>query len=195
MKDHDKTALLLIDIQNDYFPGGKMELTGAETAARQAAKLLQCWRDRQLPVFHVAHESVRPGAGFFLPGTAGQEIHPLVLPRPEETVITKNFPNSFLKTPLLEMLRAQGVHHLVIVGMMTHMCVDATVRAAKDLGFHCTLVHDATATRDLAFAGSTTPAAQVQTAFIAALSAVCDGVFAAEEIACEGATPPCRPAP
>lgn len=195
MKEEDKTVLLLIDIQNDYFPGGKMELAGAETAASQAAKLLQYWRDRQLPVVHVAHESVRPGAGFFLPGTAGQEIHPLVLPRPGETVITKNFPNSFLKTPLLEVLRARKVHRLVIAGMMTHMCVDATVRAAKDLGFHCTLVHDATATRDIAFAGNTSPAAQVQTAFIAALSAICDGVFAAEEIACEGTTPPCRPAP
>lgn len=194
MKEEDKTALLLIDIQNDYFPGGKMELDGAETAARQAAKLLQCWRDRLLPVVHIAHEAVRPGAGFFLPGTAGQKIHPLVLPRPEEKVITKNFPNSFLKTPLLEMLRALEVHRLVIAGMMTHMCVDATVRAAKDLGFHCTLVHDATATRDLAFAGSTTPAAQVQTALIAALSAVCDGVLATEEIVCEGTTPPCRPA-
>lgn len=194
MKDHDKTALLLIDMQNDYFPDGKMELAEAETAARQAAKLLQCWRDRQLPVVHVAHESVRPGAGFFLPGTAGQKIHQLVTPRPEEPVITKNFPNSFLKTPLLELLRALEVHRLVIGGMMTHMCVDATVRAAKDLGFHCTLVHDATATRDLAFAGNTAPAAQVQTAFIAALSAVCDGVCAAEEIACEITTPPCRPA-
>ena len=195
MKDQDKAALLLIDIQNDYFPGGKMELAGAEAAASQAAKLLQCWRDRQLPVVHVAHESARPGAGFFLPGTAGQKIHPLVWPRPEEPVITKNFPNSFLNTPLLEVLRAQEVHRLVIAGMMTHMCVDATVRAAKDLGFHCTLIHDATATKDLTFAGMKAQAAQVQTAFIAALSAICDAVFAADEIACEETTPPCRPAP
>lgn len=178
----DKTALLLIDIQNDYFPGGKMELVGAEPAGRQAAKVLQWFRDRQLPVIHVAHEAVRPNASFFLPGTPGQKIHTLVLPRPEETVITKNFPNSFLKTTLLEVLRAQGISCLVMAGMMTHMCIDSTARAAKDLGFHCTLAHDATATRDLVFAGWKTPAAMVQSAFIAALSGLCDAVVSTGEL-------------
>jgi nicotinamidase-related amidase len=181
----DSPALLLIDIQKDYFPGGKMELNGAEEAARQAAKILQCFRSRRLPIVHIAHEAARPGATFFLPGTEGREIHSLVHPRAGEPVVTKNFPNSFLGTPLLEILRQQAVSRLVIVGMMTHMCVDATARAAKDLGLHCTLVHDATATRDLAFTGNPVPAAQVQTAFIAALSAVCDRTLTANECICE----------
>lgn len=181
----DTPALLLIDIQNDYFPGGEMELNCAETAASQAAKVLQYFRDRRLPIVHIAHEGVRAGATFFLPGTEGQKIHPLVQPRTGESVLTKNFPNSFLGTPLLDHLRRLAVSRLVVVGMMTHMCVDATVRAAKDQGLHCTLVHDATATRDLAFAGNPVPAAQVQTAFIAALSAVCDASLSADECICK----------
>lgn len=181
----DTPALLLIDIQNDYFPGGKMELRGAEAAARQAAKVLQCFRDRGLPIVHIAHEAVQADATFFLPGTEGQKIHPLVHPRTGEPVVTKNFPNGFLGTPLLEILRRQAVNRLMVVGMMTHMCVDATARAAKDLGLHCTLIHDATATRDLAFAGNPVPAAQVQTAFLAALSAICDATLSADESICE----------
>ncbi|KJR97259.1 MAG: isochorismatase [Desulfobulbaceae bacterium BRH_c16a] len=175
-------ALLLIDIQNDYFPGGKMELAGAEEAARQAGAVLQCCREKRLPIVHIAHEAVQAGAGFFLPGTHGRKIHQLVLPDREETVIIKNFPNSFLNTPLLTELRSREVCQLIIVGMMTHMCVDATTRAAKDLGFHCILIHDATATKDLAFAGKSIAAAQVRTAFTAALSAICDETLSADEV-------------
>ncbi len=175
-------ALLLIDIQNDYFPGGRMELTGAAEAAEKSANILNYFRNNQLPVVHIAHESVREGATFFLPGTEGQQIHPLVAPQEEETVITKNFPNSFLQTSLPETLRQLAVNRLVIAGMMTHMCVDATTRAAKDLGYFCTLVHDATATKDLAFAGKSASAAQVQTAFIAALTGICDEVRSTAEL-------------
>lgn len=172
----NRLALVLIDLQNDYFPDGKMELTGALKAAQNASKILHFFRANQLPIVHIAHESVQKGATFFLPGTEGRKIHPLVFPRQDETVITKNYPNSFLKTSLLETLQQQEADHLIIVGMMTHMCVDSTTRAAKDLGFACTLVHDATATRDLAFAGTTVPAGQVQAAFVAALTNICDAV-------------------
>jgi len=176
------TALLLIDIQNDYFPGGAMPLQGSERAAENAAALLRCARRHKRSVFHIAHESVRPGASFFLPATPGQAIHQLVEPEGEETVIVKHYPNSFLKTGLEDSLRQQGITHLLIAGMMTHMCVDATVRAAKDLGFDCTLAHDATATRALAFGNATAMAEQVQTAFIAALSGICDRIISTEAI-------------
>lgn len=175
------TALLLIDIQNDYFPGGKMELNGAREAALQAAAVLQGFRACRLPVIHVAHESAREGATFFLPGTKGQRIHDLVLPGDGEQVVTKHFPNSFHRTSLADLLGRLGVGELLIAGMMTHMCVDATLRAAKDLGFVCRLVHDATATRALSFGGVQVAAAQVQAAFIAALASICDGVVEAEE--------------
>jgi nicotinamidase-related amidase len=124
------------------------------------------------PVYHVQHLSTRPSTTFFLPNTAGIEIHPSVAPLPGEPVITKHFPNSFRETDLLERLKADGVSHLLVCGMMTSMCVDATVRAAFDLGFACTVVQDACATRDLTHDGETIPARQVHGAFLAALGAV-----------------------
>ncbi len=167
-------ALLLIDIQNDYFPGGRMELVGSEAAGKNAGSVLAAFREKKLPVFHVQHISTRPGATFFLPDTDGVNSHASVAPLVDETVITKNYPNSFYQTNLLQQLRDKNIASLTVVGMMTHMCVDTTVRAAFDLGFNCTLAHDACATRDLAFDGQTVSAHQVQTAFMAALN----GTFA-----------------
>ncbi len=168
------TALLLVDIQNDYFPGGAMELRGSLAAGKNAALLLERGREQGVPVFHVRHESVRPGASFFLPGTPGTGIHDFVAPRAGEAVVTKHVPNSFHGTGLHDMLSGAGVDRLVITGMMTHLCIDTTVRAAADLGYRCVLASDACATRDLAWEGRTVRAADVQAAFLAALS----GTFA-----------------
>lgn len=169
------TALLLIDIQNDYFPGGAMALVGQDAAAAQAARLLASFRAKALPVFHVQHLATKPGATFFVPGTTGAEIHASVAPASGETLVTKNFPSAFRGTTLHEALRAAKVDKLVVAGMMTHMCVDTTVRAAADLGYGCSLAADACATKDLAFGGEQVGAAQVQLAYLAALN----GSFAA----------------
>ncbi len=169
-----KQALVLVDIQNDYFPGGAMELVGSTAAADKAAALLAGFRRRGLPIVHVQHVSTRKGATFFLPDTPGVRIHEAVTPAVGEAVITKHFPNAFRDTPLNEQLRSRDVGQLVIAGMMTHMCIDTTTRAAFDLGFQCTLAHDACATRALSFAGHSITAEAVQSAFLAAL----DGLFA-----------------
>jgi nicotinamidase-related amidase len=175
------TALLVIDIQNDYFPGGKMELEGAVEAAEKAADLLTCFREKKLPIIHIQHESVKKGATFFLPETDGQKINDRVRPRENETIIVKNFPNSFIQTRLNEMLEDKKIKDLVITGMMTFMCVDATTRAATDMGFHCTLIDDATASRALTFKGQHVTADQVKVAFLSALAMVCDRVISSEE--------------
>ena len=164
------TALLIIDIQNDYFPGGAMELEGADAAGAKAGAALEKFRKNGNPVIHVRHLSVRPGSTFFLPGTKGAEIHPSVSPRGVETVIEKNFPNSFRGTRLEQTLKDSGVKNLVVAGMMTHMCVDATVRHAADLGYKITLLGDACATRAQSYAGEQVPARQVHAAFLAALN-------------------------
>ncbi len=130
------TALLIIDIQNDYFPGGAMEVVGASAAANQAAKLLAAFRQKARPVIHIQHIATRPGATFFLPGTVGAEIHDSVRPNPGEPIFHKHFPNSFRETPLLKHLRDAKVSRLVIAGMMTHMCIDTTTRASL-LSFVC----------------------------------------------------------
>ncbi|MDX1374039.1 MAG: cysteine hydrolase family protein [Burkholderiales bacterium] len=176
------TALLIIDIQNDYFPDGAMTLEGADAAAQNAARLLAEFRARHLPVFHMQHLSVRPGATFFIPGTPGAEIHSSVTPAESEKVIEKNYPNSFRETALETRLEAAGTRHLVIAGMMTHMCVDATVRQAFDLGYRITLGADACATRDQSFGGQTIPAAQVHGAFLAALSGLYARVLPVEDV-------------
>ncbi len=165
-----KTALILIDIQNDYFEGGANPLVGSREASLRAKALLEDFRARALSVVHVRHLSTRPGSTFFIPGTPGAEIHANVAPVAGEKVIEKNFPNSFRDTDLLDHLHSEGITDLVICGMMTHMCVDATVRAAKDFGFSCTLIGDACATKDLEIGGRSVAAADVQTAFLAALN-------------------------
>lgn len=176
-----KTALLLIDIQNDYFPGGKMELKGSAAAALAAKSVLTRFRKRSLPVMHIQHISIRPGATFFLPDTQGIEIHESVKPLPGEPVFQKNYPNAFRDTPLLEHLKTYGSVELVVCGMMTHMCVDSTVRAAFDHGFRSVLISDACATIDLSYGDVTVPAEQVHAAFVAALSAVFTCVTTVED--------------
>lgn len=141
----EKEALVLIDIQNDYFPGGRYPLKGMKKAARQAAVLLATWRKVNRPVVHIRHTNIHPGADFFLPGTAGVEIHPLVIPLPGEKVFEKNYPNSFRQTGLDEWLRKEGITTLHIAGAMTNMCIDTTVRAGFDLGYSMVLHQDACA--------------------------------------------------
>lgn len=175
-------ALILIDIQNDYFPGGNMELHGSDAAAQNAALLLNAFRRARRPVFHVQHISLAPTATFFLPGTAGALIHNSVAPLDGETVVEKHFPNAFRDTPLRGLLQAQGITRLALAGMMTHMCVDTTTRAAFDLGFTCRLAHDACATCDLAHNGGTVCAADVQTAYMAALGQVFAQVQSTQEL-------------
>lgn len=164
------STLVLIDLQNDYFPGGAMELEGSPEAVSKAALALGRFRELRRPVVHVRHLAQSPEATFFLPGTPGADIHAAVSPRPGEAVMVKHFPNSFRETGLKALLDEQGPTELVVCGMMTHMCVDATVRAAFDLGYPVTLVHDACATRALEFGGLHVPAAHVQASFLAALA-------------------------
>jgi nicotinamidase-related amidase len=163
------SGLILVDIQNEYFPGGRMELAGIQQASANARQLLALFRDRGWPTFHVQHLAQQADAPLFTPGTAFVEIHESLKPLAGERVIQKHFPNSFHQTPLLEELQAAGVDHAVIVGAMSHMCIDATTRAACDLGLRCTLIHDACATRDLDFQGKKVRADEVHASFMAAL--------------------------
>jgi nicotinamidase-related amidase len=164
------TALILIDIQNDYFENGTMTLVGSEQASLNASLVLDKFRAEGLPIIHIQHIAARPNATFFLPQTKGAEIHDNVKPKENEKVIIKHYPNSFRETALLEYLKDKDITDLVVCGMMTHMCVDATVRAAKDFGFNCTVISDACATRDLTINGITVKAADVHNSFLAAFN-------------------------
>ncbi|WP_326983397.1 cysteine hydrolase family protein [Chryseobacterium sp. MYb264] len=168
----DNSALLIIDVQNDYFPGGKMTLVNATEAGVKTQELLKIYRAKGRPVIHIKHIATNAGATFFLPNTPGAEINELVTPKADEKVIVKHYPNSFRETDLLQYLKSIGVKNLVITGMMTDVCVVSTTRAAFDFGFGNTVISDATATRDRNLNGKTIPAANVQKSYLAGLNAL-----------------------
>lgn len=162
-------ALLLIDLQNDYFPGGDYELARIDEASANAASLLARFRDGGRAVIHIRHEFPTADAPFFRPGSAGAEIHPSVTPLTNESVITKQQINSFAGTDLQAQLEALGVKDLVIAGAMSHMCIEGATRAAVDLGYRVAVIHDACATRDQEFNGRRVVAADVHAASMATL--------------------------
>lgn len=176
------TALLLIEYQNDYFPNGRMPLEKSTEACQKAQEALQIYRAKQLQVVHIQHISTRPDAMHFLPCTKGVEFHSTVQPLKNEVVIKKHYPNSFKDTTLLNHLNKNRIHHLIIAGMMTHAAIDATVRAAYDSGFSCTVLHDACATKNLEFNNMIIPAQSVQNAFMAALQPLYANVMSVKDL-------------
>jgi nicotinamidase-related amidase len=175
-------GLLIIDIQRDYFPGGAYPLAGPEGAATAARRVLDAFRASGEPVLHLRHVWDAPDATFMRPGTDGVEIHPLVAPAGGEAVIEKAAPNGFVGTDLETEVRSRDIDKIVVAGMMSSMCVDATVRAAVDLGFGATVVHDACAAPDLEFNGATVAAAAVHAAFMAALADGYATVLSSDEL-------------
>lgn len=165
-----KRGLIVVDLQNEYLPTGKLPLSGIEAASANAAKVIADARAKGVPAFHIRHEFANGEAPVFVPGTDGVEIQPAVAPVGDEPVIVKNHINSFRDTDLKRQLDAHGVEEVVVVGAMSHMCVDAVVRAAVDMGYPVTVLHDACATLDLEFNGVTVPAAQVHAAMMAAFA-------------------------
>jgi nicotinamidase-related amidase len=165
-------GLVVIDIQKDYFPGGRMELVGADAAAGRAQELLSAFRAGGEPIFHVQHVWDEPDAPFFAPDTDGVEIHPTVEPAAGEPLIVKAHANAFLETSLEGDLRAAGVEDVVICGMMTSMCVDASARASADLGFNTSIAGDACAAPDLRSGDEVIPGATVHKTVLAALGSM-----------------------
>ncbi|WP_104401640.1 cysteine hydrolase family protein [Vibrio penaeicida] len=166
----ENTALVLIDIQNDYFEGGALPLENPIEAATKAQQLLNEFRNADRPIIHIQHLAANSELGFMLPDTKGQEIHSTVIPKSQETVLTKHYPNSFWETDLESTLRQFGVEHVVIAGMMTHMCVSTTTRAAMERGFQTTVIQDACATRALELGDKTIPAYIVHETALAELT-------------------------
>ena len=164
------TALMLIDIQNDYFPGGAWEVDRMADLAANAARLLAHARAAGQLVIHVRHEAGSDKAPFFRPGTPGAQINDTVKPLETEAVVLKHRPNAFHETDLLDRLRDAGIVHVTICGAMTQMCIDATTRAAVDLGFKTTVVSDACGAKAISFGGQDIPAEQVQAAFLGPLA-------------------------
>ncbi|PKL26196.1 MAG: cysteine hydrolase [Spirochaetae bacterium HGW-Spirochaetae-3] len=175
------TALLIVDVQKDYFANGNMALHGSLEASENIKKVLARFRNEHGTVIHVQHIATRENATFFRPHTPGVEFHDNVLPGKDEIIIRKNFPNSFRNTPLNAKCVENRVTRLVIVGMMTHMCIDATARAAFDLGYECVVLSDCCATKDLDYNGERIGSHNVQASFLAALNGTFCRVVDTEE--------------
>lgn len=167
-----KQALLIIDVQNDYFANGKMALTNPDKALVNILTLQQFFHEQKAPIYYIQHIKNDPQADFFAIGSDGANIHQQLLSRitENEKLIIKHYPNSFLQTTLLDELDKAGIEQLVICGMMTHMCIDSTTRYATELGYQPILIADACATKDLVFQSYTIKAHDVHNAFLAALS-------------------------
>jgi len=175
------TALLVVDIQKDYFPGGKFPLVEPLAAAKKAYALLQCFREHGGRHVHIQHISLKPDAAFFVRGDEGSDIHDAAAHFEGEPIVYKHYPNAFRETNLLELLRGWQTERVIVCGMMTHMCVEATARAAADFGFKIMVAEDACATRDLQYGETLIPAEYVHKAYLAALKSYGE-VMKTEEI-------------
>lgn len=167
----NRTALVIIDVQGFYFPGGRLPLQDPEAASAAAGRLLGRFRTNGWPVVHVQHLPQGQDTPAPDSGDPQYRIHPDVRPATGERVIGKHHANAFRQTALATTLQELGARRLVIAGMQTHMCVEAATRAAADLGFEVWVAHDACATRALKFGDVEVPASQVQAAALAALQA------------------------
>lgn len=168
-----KDALLIIDVQNDYFPNGRYELYHANETLEVIKKLIIRFRQDQRPIIYIQHMATS-SASFLVENTDGAKIHNEIQPQTEDKIIEKHSPNSFHETELQAYLQERGIKALYVCGMMSHMCVDTTVRAAKDLGYHVTVFEDACTTRSLNWKEEQIPASTVHKAFMASLN----GAFA-----------------
>ncbi|CAF3717386.1 unnamed protein product [Rotaria sp. Silwood1] len=162
-------ALLVVDFQNDYFPGGLWTLCGMDAAADNAARILAAARASGDLIVHIRHEFTTNDAPFFKPESSGAQIHPKVQNLKDEYVVVKRYTNSYRETNLKDILDRHGIRQVVICGAMSQNCIDAVTRASFDFGYDCIVIHDACATRDLEFNGMPIPAKYVHAAFMAAL--------------------------
>lgn len=162
-----ESALVIVDAQNTY-RSGVMQLSGVEPALDECAGLLARSRALNIPVIHIQHDG-GPGSPYDLTAQSGA-IADKVAPVAGEAVVLKHYPNSFVGTDLDARLKAAGVKNLIVVGFMTHMCINSTVRGAFNLGYAVTVPAAATATRSLpAPDGSVVEATALQSAALAAL--------------------------
>lgn len=180
----DKAALLIIDAQQEYFaPLGKIVLPDGPPAVARIAETLRWARAARIPVFHIVHESRRPGSTTFVPGSPALAIHPAVAPAPEEAVITKHLPGAFTNTPLESELRSRGIERVIVSGFMTQMCCDTTTREAAHRGFKVTLLSDATAAMDVkAPDGAIIPHDQVHRTHLGSLNGFLAEVKRSDEV-------------
>jgi nicotinamidase-related amidase len=142
-------ALLVIDVQNEYFTGA-LPITHPAGHLQQILKAMDAATASKVPVVVIQHTFTQPQPPIFQRGTPAWELHPEVAARPRDLLLEKNLPGSFTGTPLEGWLRERGITTVTIAGYMTHMCCDTTARQAVHRGFTVEFLRDATGTLALA---------------------------------------------
>jgi len=141
------TALVVIDVQNDYFPDGKFPLWQPEAAEANCLRLIDWAKAAGRAVIHVRHIVEGEPAPFFAAGSPGADIRsPIRNAAPDSPVIVKAFADSFEKTKLQETLKSLGIDRLILCGMMTHNCVTHTAISKAAEAYDVTVVGDACTT-------------------------------------------------
>jgi nicotinamidase-related amidase len=142
-------ALLLIDLQNDYFPGGKFPLWNTAAVLTNIEQAIKAARTKGIPVIHIQHIAKTGIAPFFNQGTAGAKIHPrLLAAAPDAPIVVKEYADSFVGTKLEEMLSGLGVDELLVCGMMTQNCVTHTAISKSAEKYKVSILPDCCTTVD-----------------------------------------------
>ncbi|WP_394148440.1 isochorismatase family protein [Shewanella atlantica] len=170
LEQQKRTALILVDLQNDYFPGGRFELENPVASTQKAKDILTHFRAKQLPVIHIQHIFESENAPFFAPDTSGIEIASSVAPLKGEPVIVKHHIDSFIDTALEQTLVELGIEKLVIVGAMAQACVQTICRSATNKGYLCEVISDAIAAPKLSYAEHSFSGAELVAANLLSLS-------------------------
>lgn len=144
-----KRALLVIDVQNEYFTG-KMPITYPAGSFDKILGTVDAANQNDIPVILIRHGAPQKDAAAFVKGSMGWEIREELLGKKHLCIIDKTLPGSFTDTRLEELLRELEIDTIVICGYMTQMCCDTTARQAVHLGFSAEFLADATGTLDVA---------------------------------------------
>ncbi len=176
-----KKALIIIDCQNDFFPGGKCELEGQVEAAGNIQMLLSQARGQDQTIVHIQHHFKERNAPFTVEGTIGAEIHEMVQPLPHEPIVTKYTSNIFLNNNLKQILDDENVEELILCGSMSKDCIAAAAHATTELGYPITIIYDACATREPGSSDTSSQQEFVQGAIMASLSFICSNIVSTEE--------------
>jgi nicotinamidase-related amidase len=160
-----KRALLVIDVQNEYFTG-KLPVSYPPDTLPRILAAMDAATAKNVPVVVIQHSSPQPNAPTFRKGSPEWELHPEITARPHDALIEKNLPGSFTGTNLEEWLKENGVDTLVIAGYMTQMCCDTTARQALHLGYSVEFLADATGTLDIKNAAGSVTAEELHRAIL-----------------------------
>ena len=175
-----KRALLVIDVQNEYFDG-KMPITYPPGSLGNILKAMDSARELGISVVVIQHSSTKENAATFKRRSREWELHPEVASRPFDLVIEKCFPGSFTGTELESWLKAKGIDTVVISGYMTQMCCDTTARQAFHQGFSVEFLSDATGTLSMKNQAGTVTAEELHRATLVAQAMVFSKVMRTSE--------------